>query len=203
MYINRITSCCFIFSVTVITAYTMLWATIVLNLLILVCVICNAQESDNCTEEDCYRGDKCIGQYIDLEIYVLNNKTLTEKLAQTFFNTGKAASKFVKITYHFQTSSNIQDNIINCSSQQSTYIWSEAALYLLGPKAMYWFTLFAVNIYEIDVTIELPCLCNDVYNSLLSRLTYLVRKYVRFSNMYVHTYVHTVCTVCTCTHICA
>ena len=162
----------------------MLWVTI---FLILVCVICDAQELDNCTEENCNKDDECIRQYIDLEIYVLNNKALVEKLAQTFFNTGRAASKFVKITYNFQTSSSIQDNIINCSRQQSTYIWSEAALYLLGPKAMYWFTLFAVNIYEIDATIELPCLCNDVYNSLLSRLTYLVCVLIHaYVSMYVH-----------------
>ena len=148
-------------------------------ILILVCGICNGQELDNdcTTEEDCNEDAKCIRQYIDLEMYVLNNKTLVEKLAETFYNTGRATSKFVKITYNFQTCNDIQsveDTITNCSSQQSTYIWSEAALYLLGPKAMYWFTLFAVNIYEVDVAIELPCLCNDVYNSLLSRLTYLV-----------------------------
>ena len=173
----------------------MLWVTI---FLILVCVICDAQELDNCTKENCNKNDECIRQYIDLEIYVLNNKALVEKLAQTFFNTGRAASKFVKITYNFQTSSSIQDNIINCSRQQSTYIWSEAALYLLGPKAMYWFTLFAVNIYETDATIELPCLCNDVYNTLLSRLTYLVclRTY-----MHTYTYVNTYAPTILCTYV--
>ena len=79
--------------------------------------------------------------------------------------------------YNFQTSNGKQsenDNITNCSSQQNTYIWSEAALYLLGPRALYWCTLFAVDLHEVDVTIELPCLCSEAYNSLLSRLTYLV-----------------------------
>ena len=69
----------------------------------------------------------------------------------------------------------IEDGITNCS-----YVWSKTALYLLGPKALYWFTLSAICIDEVDVTIELPCLCNDVYNSLLSRLTYLVRTIIKY-----------------------
>ena len=156
----------------------MLWLTFCL---IPLCGNCSAQEYDydnGCVEtDDSTEVTKCIGQYVDLEMYVINNKILMEKLAETFFTTGKAASKFVKITYNFQTSSNmqsIQDNITNCSNQQSKYVWSEAALYLLGPRPIFWFTLFAVSIHETDVTIELPCLCDDVYNSLLSRLTYLV-----------------------------
>ena len=157
----------------------MLWLTL---FLILLCSYCSAQESDNSCNKTEYGSEvtKCIGQYVDLEMHVMNNKILMEKLAETFFTTGKATSKFVKITYNFQTCSNVQSiqdsivNITNCSSQQCTYIWSEAALYLLGPRPMYWFTLFAVSIYETDVTIELPCLCNDVYDKLLSRLTYLV-----------------------------
>ena len=143
----------------------MLWLTFCL---ILLCGNCSAQEYDydnGCVEtDDSTEVTKCIGQYVDLEMYVINNKILMEKLAETFFTTGKATSKFVKIT----------DNITNCSNQQSKYVWSEAALYLLGLRPIFWFTLFAVSIHETDVTIELPCLCNDVYNSLLSRLTYLV-----------------------------
>ena len=146
---------------------------------ILSCGFCNTQDlHSSCNEtEDCTEATKCISQYINLEIYVMKNDTLVEMLAQTFFPTGRPASKFVKITYNFRTSNDkelVGDDITNCSSQQSTYIWSEAALYLLGPKAMYWLSLFAVSIHEVDVTIELPCLCSDVYDDLLSRLTYLV-----------------------------
>lgn len=156
--------------------------------LILLCGFCGAQESDNSCE-DCIELTNCIGEYIDLEKYILNNEKLVEKLAETFFNTRRTASKFVKITYNFQTSNGTQsvEDITNCSSKQSTYIWSKTALYLLGPKALYWFTLFAVNIYEVDVTIDLPCLCNDVYNSLLSRLTYLVGI---IKTVHRYTYVH-------------
>ena len=147
---------------------------------VLLCGFCNTQYLDSSYNEteECTEDTKCIGQYIDLEMYVMKNDTLVEMLAQAFFPTGKAASNFVKISYNFQTSDDKdlteEDSITNCSSQQSTYIWSEAALYLLGPKAMYWLTLFAANIHEVDVTIELPCLCSDVYSSLLSQLTYLV-----------------------------
>ena len=59
-----------------------------------------------------------------------------------------------------------------------TYVWSEAVLYIFGPKPLYWLTLFAVSIDEVDVTTELPCLCSNVYGDLLSRLTYLVCMYV-------------------------
>ena len=63
---------------------------------------------------------------------------------------------------------------INCTDQQAVYIWSESPLYLFGPKPLFWFTLFAINVPETSVTIELPCLCVDEYYELLSRLTYLV-----------------------------
>ena len=168
----------------------MLWATLVL---IIICGISDAKEIGNscngtegCTK-DLTEGISCIEQYNDLEMYVMNNKTLVEKLSRTFFTsqtatfiTGRGASQFVKITYNFQTSSDkhsIKGNVTNCSAQQSTFIWSEAVLYLVGPEALYWCTLFAVNIDEVDVTIELPCLCSDVYDDLLSRLTYLVCTY--------------------------
>ena len=168
----------------------MLWATLVL---ITICYVSSAKEiidnscngTEGCTvTTDLTEGISCIEHYNDIEMYVMNNKTLAEKLAKTFFTrqtaafiTGRGASQFVKIMYNFQTSNgkqSVEGNITNCSAQQSTYIWSEAVLYLVGPEALYWCTLFAVNIDEIDVTIELPCLCSDVYDDLLFRLTYLV-----------------------------
>ena len=156
----------------------MLW----MILLILACGFCNSQEfSNSCNgTEGCKGVTNCIRDYIDLEIYILNSRSIVETLARTFFTTGKVVSKFVKITYNIQTSNGIQsvdEGITNCSHQQNTYVWSKTALYLLGPKALYWFTLSAIHIDEVDVEIELPCLCNDVYTSLLSRLTYLVRVY--------------------------
>lgn len=162
----------------------MLW----MIFLILVCGFCNSQEFNNsCNGTEDYKAiTNCIGDYIDLEIYIMNNKEIMEALTKTFFTAGKTASKFVKITYNFQTSNNgtrsIEDRTTN--RQQSTYIWSETALYLLGPRALYWFTLSAIRIEEVDATIDLPCLCNDAYNSLLSRLTYLVCTtiYVRTCN---------------------
>ena len=83
----------------------MLWLTV---LLFLGCGICNVQGMDHNWNKEGYIEDtKCIGQYIDLEMYVLNNKTLVETLAETFFTTGRGASKFVKITYNFQTTNPI------------------------------------------------------------------------------------------------
>ena len=173
------------------------------NLLVLVfltfrCVfVCNAEEitENDCDEADnCTQLTSCIRYYDDLQSYVMNNKEIMRNLKETFFRTGKDPSKFVKITYHFQldlempnstnnTNSTIlvedyEDNITsysNCSNQESTYIWSESALYLLGPKSLFWYTLFVVNIPEISIIIDLPCLCNGANESLLNRFTYLVR----------------------------
>ena len=170
----------------------MFWT--ILALTISVCGVVNANESNNSCNgiEECTtglsEGINCIGQYIDLEMYVMNNKILVEKLAETFFTSqintfisGRGASQFVRITYNFQTGNgkqSVEETATNCSAQQSTYVWSQAALYLIGPNALFFYTLFAVHIREVDVTIELPCLCNDVYNTLLSRLTYLVCTYI-------------------------
>ena len=167
----------------------MLWT----KLPVLIIISCaygfgNAQgfnNSCNETEGGCTKFINCIGHYVDLETYIINNKTLVEKLSETFFTsrtaaffTGRGSSQFVKITYNYHTS-----NVTNCYAQQSKYIWSEAVLFIFGPRPLYWLTLFAINIDEVDVTIELPCLCSDVYDDLLSRLTYLVCVYVYY---YVH-----------------
>ena len=84
---------------------TMLW---MILFLILVCGFCNSQQSQEFNNSrNIINGTEgvtnCIEDYIDLEIYIINNKKLVEAFARTFFSTGKAASKFVKITYNFQT----------------------------------------------------------------------------------------------------
>ena len=66
---------------------------------------------------------------------------------------------------------------------QAVYIWSVPPLYLLGPKPLFWCTLFAINVPETSVTIELPCLCADEYYELLSRLTYLVSETNAFTDL--------------------
>ena len=130
----------------------------------------------------------CIEKYRDLENYVLNNKDLMDNLTEVYFKTGKTHAEFVKITYKFKVllpvTNNTNDTTISydnddgeftCVANQKKFIWSSSALYLLGPKPLFWFTLFAVNVHESSITIDLPCLCND--DNLLPRLTYLVSSY--------------------------
>ena len=153
-----------------------MWLTL---LFILYGGFCNAQEIDNsCNEaEYCTNDTKCIGQYIDLEMCITNNKIVLDKITESFYTAEGIVSEFVKITYNFQVNNDEKsknDNTTNCSMQQSTYIWSENDLYLLGLRVVFWLTIFAVNIHEADVTVDLPCLCSDVYNSLLDRLTSMV-----------------------------
>ena len=130
-------------------------------------------------------GTSCIRRYRDLQSYVLNNEDLIDDLTELFFKTGKAPTEFVLITYSFKvllstdnstnsTNNTLYDDEFTCMDNQKMFIRSSSALYLLGPKALFWQTLFAVHVQESSITINLPCLCNDAYDNLLSRLTYLV-----------------------------
>ena len=146
--------------------------------------VCSSQEfveNDNCDDAgNCNEVTSCIAQYSQLDSYVLNNKTILRTFTETFFKTGEGASQFVKFTYNFQiyNSSNLsnssEDDLINCTNNQTTYVWSTSVLYLLGPRPLFWLTLFAVNVPEASATIGLPCFCTDAYADLLARLTYLV-----------------------------
>ena len=111
------------------------------------------------------------------------NNEIKGNLTNAFFATGKTPSKFVRLYYKFQVSYDTgagqveENNTTSCTYHETTYIWCDHFLYLLvGPRALFVFTSFAVDIItENETTIELPCLCYDVYGSLLSRLTYMVR----------------------------
>ena len=137
----------------------------------------NAQDG-----EDSYgNSTNCIGKYRDLQTYILSNEDLMDDLTEVFFKTGKAPTEFVRITYKFQTfENNTNSSAINNDDEltyvdlQKKFIWSDSTLYLLGPEPLFWLTLFAVNARQSSLTIHLPCLCNDAYDDLLSRLTYLV-----------------------------
>ena len=118
----------------------------------------------------------CISKYTDLQKYILNNEDLMDDLNEVFYKTGKAPTEFVRITYKFQTFENNNDDELTYKyiDMQKKFIWSNSALYLLGPEPLFWLTLFAVHVRQSSITINLPCLCNDAYDDLLSRLTYLV-----------------------------
>ena len=96
---------------------------------------------------------------------------MLENLKDAFFVTGKPPSRFVRLQYNFQVSNG---SVSNCSNSQGTFIWSENFLDLLGPRPIVLFTLFAVVVPDKSITINLPCLCHNVSDSLLSRLTYMV-----------------------------
>lgn len=128
----------------------------------------------NCSEHSCIRN------YAELESYILNNETVLSEIVEAFFKTGKAPSNFVKITYDFQIPDNSHNDTMdfeennNCTDRQDVYFWSSSPLYLLGPKSLYYATLFAVNVDEERLTISLPCLCEELHGIILSRLTYMV-----------------------------
>ena len=117
-----------------------------------------------------------------MDLCIINDKKLLRTITEAFFVTGKSASAFVKLNYNFQSFAkerNTNETILEnedliCTDHQTTYIWSESVLYLLGPRPLYFLTLFAVNVSEVSLNIELPCLCSGVQFDLLARLTYLV-----------------------------
>jgi len=147
----------------------------------------NAQEEfydmyDNYNETgNCSQVTSCIRLNSELRSYILRNEEILNSIEEGFFQTGSTASSLVKITYNFQvcntineTNDTIESDSVNCSNQQSEYIWGNTALILLGPKPLQLLTLFAVNVPEANIIIKLPCLGNNAYNGLLSRLTYMV-----------------------------
>ena len=161
------------------------------NIILIVCFIsllyicrtrADANSNENCGETgNCTETFQCIRKYSELDSYVINNEELLRQLVETFFDTGKRPSQYIKIIYNYLTPSqsngthDTMDNA-NCTNQQTMYIWSESVLYLLGPKPLLLLTLFAVDIPEASVNIQLPCLCEDIQFELLGRLTHLVRK---------------------------
>ena len=44
----------------------------------------------------------CISKYRDLESYFVNNRDLMDDLSELFFEAGKTATEFVRISYEFQ-----------------------------------------------------------------------------------------------------
>lgn len=142
---------------------------------------CNAQESYFESDTDLDAIDNgidettnCIGTDYELESYVKSSRELMENYKSTFYETGRIPSVFVKIMYDFKVSATQGNKAVNCSKHQSTYIWSQKFLYLLGPQPLFWYTFMGVHIPESSITIKLPCLCHHGYESLLSRLTHMV-----------------------------
>ena len=153
-----------------------------LLLLILFTFVCSSTEevtdsaiscdgAKNCSEVD----TGCLKYYKELELYVTSSIVIIEELKSVFFSTGEDPTKFVKLIYNFKVSDST-NSVAHCSNQTATYIWSDSALYLLGPTLV-WSTFLALDISGYRITIDLPCLCIDKYAELLSRLTYLVQYY--------------------------
>ena len=146
----------------------------------------------NCSDiMDCNNPKSCISDYNILESYVQNNQSLINDLAQAFYRTGRSPARFVRITYRFQiplnlndsneTDSSFEDN--SCSPGiERVYYWSTSPIYLLGPKTLMYFSLFAIVVQEENVFVELPCLQANDQKELLSRLTYLVCEFTYTKN---------------------
>ena len=131
----------------------------------------NCDRATNCSEVTVTTD--CMKYYKELELYVISSTVIIEQLKDVFFYTGEDPhAKFVKLIYNFKVSDNSSANY--CSNRTTTYIWSESALYLLGPTLV-WSTFFALDILGYRITINLPCLCYDKYGELLSRLTDMVQ----------------------------
>lgn len=162
--------------------------------------LANAQDygySDSNETRSYDNSSSCIRKYRGLQSYVLNNEDLMDNLTEHFFKTGSTLTSFVRITYNFKvlppaagnyinSTNNANDDELLCVDDQKMFIWSSSALYLLGPGPLFWQTLFAVHIQETSITINLPCLCNDTYGDLLSRLTYLVSG--SYSDVWLNSY---------------
>ena len=168
-----------------------------LLLLILFTVVCSSTQdvidstiscdgAKNCSEVD----TGCLKYYKELELHVTSSIVIIEELKSAFFSTGHNPTKFVKLIYNFKVSDST-NSVAHCSNRTATYIWSDSALYLLGPTLV-WSTFFALDISGYWIIIDLPCLCFKEYGDLLSRLTYLVQYYY---NNYVCMYARAIATL--------
>ncbi|XP_065882918.1 uncharacterized protein [Dysidea avara] len=139
---------------------------------------CNAHEADNksipCDEMTNCSEYTCLREYAELESYILNNTVVLSEIVKAFFKTGEAPSDFVKIKYEFELYDNSTNN---CTKHRDLYFWSSSPLYLLGPRSLFFTTIFAVDVAEERLHLPLPCLCKQGHGALLSRLTYLVKTY--------------------------
>ena len=75
--------------------------------LFFVCIIlpslANAQDYPGSDSDSSYgNSSSCIRRYRDLQSYVVNNEDLMDDLSELFFETGKTATEFVRITYRFK-----------------------------------------------------------------------------------------------------
>ena len=65
-------------------------------------------------------------------------------------------TEYIKITYMFQIPSSDEDE--TCVPIERNYIWSTSPVFLLGPKALFWLSLFSISVNEESVAIRLATL---------------------------------------------
>ncbi|XP_065885191.1 uncharacterized protein [Dysidea avara] len=118
----------------------------------------------------------CISNYEDLEASLRGDDEQIATLARSFYRTGKDPTKYIIITYEFQIPSSDSSNS-SCVSIERSYIWSTSPVFLLGPRALSWLSLFSISVHEGSVTLRLPCIQETSQRDLLARLTYLIRMY--------------------------
>ena len=120
-------------------------------------------------------GDSCISNYEDLETFIRADDEQIAALARNFYRTGEDPTQYIKITYLFQIpSGDASGDNDSCVAIHRSYIWSTSPVFLLGPRALFWLSLFSISVNEESVTIRLPCLQATAQRDLLTRLTYLV-----------------------------
>ncbi|XP_065892015.1 uncharacterized protein [Dysidea avara] len=143
----------------------------------------NAQNTteSNVTLEDCRyfpdEAESCISDYETLEELLRADDEQIATLARNFYRTGQDPTEYIKITYMFQITSSDEDE--TCVPIERNYIWSTSPVFLLGPKALFWLSLFSISVNEESVTIRLPCIQETAQRDLLTRLTYLSRMYAQ------------------------
>jgi len=134
------------------------------------------------TLEDCSyfpeEAESCISDYETLETFLRADDEQIATLARNFYRTGEDPTEYIEITYLFQIPSSGPDGSDDtCVFIERKYIWSTSPVFLLGPKALFWLSLFTIGVNEESVVLRLPCIQKTAQRDLLTRLTYLVSKY--------------------------
>ena len=142
-------------------------------------LLCKAREMATNNDIQCNGAENCscFAQYTDLEKHIEKNETLLDYLRESFYKGGKD-TEFARLYYEFTTydcTSNESYDRIEKNYYSSQYIWSSSFIYLFGPDPLFYSSIYVIFFpVDTNITIHLPCICEDKYEDLLSTLTSMV-----------------------------
>jgi len=134
--------------------------------------------SSDCNNTENVEFTHCIGNYGELQSYILSSQNVLEKHSMKLVKVLLNLSKLL-MTCKYLTQLMKGVRMFTALTKKELFVWSTSPIYFLGPKPLRYQSLLAVNVQQNRVTVQLPCLCSNVTGKLLSRLTYIFGKEIK------------------------